>query len=417
MDQLNLKNIYYDPKTGYTGLVKFYKRVKELDNSITMSDVKAFLNRQYTFQINREGVRPKYYRTILANKPRDNYQMDIMVYDRYADGPYNHILCCVDVNSRYADCEPLKSRKVGEEEDVEGVLPAIKKIFKRMGLPKNINTDNEFLVSNAIQRYFRDNNITHHVSEPFEINKQAIVERFNRTLAGLIQRYRTGSNKNNWTEELENLLDNYNSSYHRTIKARPINVFSGIEVSHQTPIYTFETPLKVGDNVRLKLTKSTFGKGDALKYSPEIYTIVEQKDGVSNGIKLKKFKLKDIKTNQILTKPRMYWKDYEVKLVDSIVETKEGQEVIPQAQPQTPLETKEKVSEVKKSSSQTHQALSDRRKDLELLGKDALRKLASSLGLGKQISFYKIINGKKSKAYHPKDFVIDAILKHENKKN
>ena len=179
-----LKDLYYDPTTGYTGLVKFYKRVKSINPDITMTDVKGFLNRQYTFQVNREGVRPKFYRTILAKAPRDNYQMDVLLYNRYADGDYKNILCVIDVNSRYADVEALKSRKV---DDVDGLLPAIKKIFKRMGKPKNVNSDNEFFQAKSIQKYFYDEGIKHHVSDPNEVNKQAIVERFNRSLALLLQ--------------------------------------------------------------------------------------------------------------------------------------------------------------------------------------------------------------------------------------
>lgn len=399
-----LKDLYYDPTTGFTGLVKFYKRIKEINPDITMTDIKGFLNRQYTFQINRQGVRPKFYRTILAKSPRDNYQMDIMVYDRYADGNYKNILCVVDVNSRYADAEPLKSRKVDE---VDGLLPAIKKIFKRMGKPKNVNSDNEFLQSKSIQKYFSDEGIIHHVSDPDEINKQAIVERFNRTLALLLQRYREGTGKNNWSSVLDDLMNNYNSSYHRTIRGRPIDVWSGLSKNKQSPIYMFEDEINVGDNVRIKMIKLMFGKGDSLKYSPEIYNVVEQKDGVEDGKKLRKYKLRNIETNKILTKPRTYWKSYELKKVDNIIDYNEGQEDITEKAKVVLEDNKKELEEVVKSQeSLKTDPLLMRRDELSQLLKDDIRKIGNRYKIAKHS-----VDGKIT--YKPKAQIIEDILKYE----
>jgi len=326
-----LKDLYYDPKTGFSGLVKLYKIAKERDPTITLSDVKAFLARQYTFQINRQDMRPKFYRTILSKAPKDNYQMDIMVYSRYPDGAYKYMLNVVDVHSRYAMSVPLKARTVGQEpiealnvDDIAGgdekVIDAIDKVFKKMGIPKNVNSDQEFSRPLAVQRYFQDKGVTHHISETDEINKQAIVERFNRTLALLLKRWRDGTGREDWHNVLDDLVDNYNKSYHRTLKGRPIDVWNGNAENKQTPLYMFEAEIEVGDLVRLKLIKDIFSKGDSTKYSEEVYVVVEKKDAVENGRKLKKFRIKNVDTNHVLTKPREFWKDYELKKVDSIVE-------------------------------------------------------------------------------------------------
>lgn len=314
----DLKSLYYDDETGYTGLYKLYKRAKEKDPTITLSDVKSFLDKQYTNQINRSDVRPKQYRTILASKPRDNYQMDLMIYNRYERDGYKYILTCIDVNSRYAVAVPLKTRQI----DGDGVLKAVKKIFKEMGVPKHLNVDQEFIQSQALKDYFEGQRITLHVSDTDEINKNAIIERFHRTLALLMKRWRDASNKNRkWYSILDNIMKNYNTSYHRTIKTKPTMVWSGEEENRQSPIYTHESEINIGDVVRVKQLKTIFGKGDALKYSKEIYRVVERKLG-----KEKKYKLQDIETNHILDKPRSWWKDYELKKQSAIVETKDVEE-------------------------------------------------------------------------------------------
>lgn len=315
----DLKQIYYDDETGYTGLYKLYKRAKEKDQSVKISDVKAFLDKQYTHQINREDVRPKQYRTILANKPKDNYQMDLMIYNRFEKDGYKYILTCIDVNSRYVVAVPLRTREILGD---GGVLKGIKKIFKEMGVPKHLNCDQEFIQSQALKDYFEGQRIKVHVSDTDEINKNAIIERFHRTLALLMKRWRDASSKNRkWYSVLDHIINNYNTSYHRTIKTSPNKVWGGEEENRQSPIYTNESEINIGDFVRVKQIKTIFGKGDALKYSKEIYRVVGQKKG-----KEKKYRLKDIKTNETLTKPREWWKDYELKKLSAIVETKDEEE-------------------------------------------------------------------------------------------
>lgn len=323
MDDL-LKDYYYNPKTGYVGLVKLYHRIKAQHPEVRLSDVRSFLDKQYTFQINRQEIRPKFYRTILAEKPRDNYQMDLLIYDRYEYDGYKYILCCVDVASRYASCRALKSRQVNSDnpdDHAQKLLGKIKEIFDEMGKPKNLNVDQEFSRALDLQAYFANSNIKLHVSETKEINKQAIVERFNRTLALLLQKWRTATGGNDWVSVLPDIVKNYNNSIHRTMNATPKQLWDGNAESQQTPIYVFETPLAVGDKVRVKLLKKVFDKGDALKYSPELYIIIEQKDATEAGRKLKKFKLRNVENGQILGDPRMWWKDYELKKQDAIVET------------------------------------------------------------------------------------------------
>lgn len=467
MNEQQLKNLYYDPDAGYQGLTKFYRKVKEVNPNVTLSDVKAWLNRQYTFQINRQGIRPTYYRTILANKPKDNYQMDILVYDRYADQGYKHILCCIDVYSRYAMCLPLKSRKVENTDilDDEGILASIKKIFNTMGKPRNLNTDNEFFLPKVIQRYFADNNIKHHVSQVNEINKQAIVERWNRTLAKLLQRWRVATGRTDWHTVLPELVQNYNKTYQRTIKERPIDVWEGRKPSRQTDIHQFESELNIGDLVRVKQIKGIFDKADALQYSPEEYVIVDKKDGIENGIKLKKFKLKNIATNQILTDPRVYFKDYELKAVQSIVQkidtetdlaekaktaleshnleleqelekerekVKELENVVPYTEPPKTKEVKRFTKDQKKLEKEERDlaeikdikpntTIQQRQKELDRFSVDTVRRYATYLGLGKITHESKVyernINGKvvkrKKQVDKPTKFIKEQIVREE----
>ena len=93
-----------------------------------------------------------------------------------------------------------------------------------------------------------------HYSQPNEINKNAIVERFNRTLAELLQKWRIATGKYDWYKVLPDIVDNYNNTFHGTIKATPSSVFNKNEIP-QIHIKKIIHKFNVGDQVRIKIEK------------------------------------------------------------------------------------------------------------------------------------------------------------------
>jgi len=196
--------------------------------------------------------------------------MDIMVYDRFTFHNYNNVLCCVDVYSRFATCRALTNRKISN------IVEKLEEMFKDIGFPKNINCDQEFNVK-EVNGLAKRHNITMWYSQPYEINKNAIVERFNRTLAQLLQNWRTATKEHDWYRVLPDIVKNYNNNHHSTIRSTPQQVFEGNRFNSQ-PDFHVENPFKVGDKVRVKNESNIFSKGDILKFNKTIYT-VESIDG------------------------------------------------------------------------------------------------------------------------------------------
>ena len=230
--------------------------------------------------------------------------MDLLIYDRYESDKRKYILVVIDVYSRYAQARALNNR------ENQTIIKELKDIFNVMGEPVNINCDNEFN-KKMFNDYFSKLDITPWYSDPDESNKNAIVERFNRTLAKLIQRWRLTYNNNKWYKVLSDLIDNYNHTYHRTIKTDPYSVFHGEEQNNQDIIRT-NKKLKVGDLVRYVIKKKVFDKGDVIRLSKKIYTV--------NNIKKNRFYLQDLEDNQILDNG---FKDYELHKVDNVDEDKQ----------------------------------------------------------------------------------------------
>ena len=60
--------------------------------------------------------------------------------------------------------------------------------------------------------------------------KSSIVERFNRTLKSRMWRYFTYTKKKRYIDKLDDFLESYNNSRHRTIKMAPADVTKSDEV-------------------------------------------------------------------------------------------------------------------------------------------------------------------------------------------
>ncbi len=180
----------------------------------------------------------------------------------------------------------------------------LKDIFDRTGMPTSINCDNEFNTK-SFKEFAAKNNIKIHFSEPNDLNKNAIVERLNRTIAQLLQKWRTATSQRAWYRILPDVVENYNNTFHRTIKAKPNDVFHGKDKNHQEVII-LEPKLKVGHRVRVMLQKKVFAKGDRQKFSKEVYEIIER---IGH-----RFKLQNIESQ---VKPRELFKEYELQKIIS----------------------------------------------------------------------------------------------------
>ena len=54
--------------------------------------------------------------------------------------------------------------------------------------------------------------------------KSVVAERFIRTLKNKIYKYMTSVSKNVYTDKLDDIVDEYNNTYRRTIKMKPVDV-------------------------------------------------------------------------------------------------------------------------------------------------------------------------------------------------
>jgi hypothetical protein len=263
-----LKKLYYDDLTGFQSADKLYKKAKAIDKSITNKQVKDFLAQQSTAQITKQVKKNKIFNTITSKGIRDNYQTDILLLPNPSQNKgFKYLLTVIDVYSRYAFVKPLKS-KSGEI-----VLSAFEELMNENGLCKNLNCDlgSEFIYTPFVE-YCYVNDITLYYSNPDQDNKNAIIERFHRTLRNLMLKY-TVANDKGYINALPNLIKNYNTTFHNTIKTEPIEIWEGNKTNEQK-IKKVENDFNVGDKVRHIIENKTFDKkSSSHTFTKTIYTI------------------------------------------------------------------------------------------------------------------------------------------------
>jgi len=286
----DLRELFY--KNHFMTNKELYDKANEQELKYTHKDINDFMKSQNYTQVMKQDKRPDIFSSIVADGIRAEYQMDIIVYDKYAFHKYSYIFVVVDIYSRYALARAMTNR-----ENPTIMLNMID-IFKHMGKPKQIGCDNEFN-TNEFNEYCKENGIKVNYSIPNDIQKNSIVERLNRTIAGYIKRDRS-IGIYNWAKNLDDYMGLYNHKIHRTTRTTPFNIFYKGALNKQDIIVVLDH-FKVGDKVRLRTKRTIFTKADLNYFSKEIYTV------------------KSVEPRKILLDNDKYYSARTLKKVDDIV--------------------------------------------------------------------------------------------------
>ena len=108
--------------------------------------------------------------------------------------------------------------------------------------------------------------------------KSVVAERFIRTLKNKIFKHMTAISKNVYFDVLDDIVNKYNNTVHKTIKMKPIDVTSDSFAEYNEDSNKKNPKLKVGDHVRISMYKNIFVKGYAQNWSEEIFIVSKIKN-------------------------------------------------------------------------------------------------------------------------------------------
>ena len=254
---------YRDPlKPGSLGGLNRFAKA----NKITVKRTREVLERDLGYTLHKPRHRRFPTALVVVYGIDEQWTADLIKVINIAkyNRGYHYLLTVVDVFSKHAWVQPVK-KKTGK-----AVTEAFEKILKK-GDRKLINLqtdDGKEFYNKTFQDFMKRSGDT----------KASVVERFNRTLKQRL--YKTL----NFVPVLQDLVQGYNRSYHRSIKMAPNKVPQTNSSDVWSTLYgnngKWKRPrFKVGDRVRLNEKFRQFKKGYLPGWTEEVFVV----SGVRKG--------------------------------------------------------------------------------------------------------------------------------------
>ena len=151
------------------------------------------------------------------------------------------------------------------------IVNAFQSILKKSNRKPNkiwVDKGGEFY-NNSFEKWLQGNPIAMYSTH--NEGKSVVAERFIRTIKNKIYKYMTPISKNVSIDKLDDIVNEYNNAYHRTIKVKPIDVKDNTIIGKE--VNDNESKIKVGDHVRISKYKNIFAKGYTPNWSEEIFVV------------------------------------------------------------------------------------------------------------------------------------------------
>ena len=216
-----LCKIYHDPKDpgSLSGVERLLRRARQLHVlCVTRKTVQEYLRSEQAYTLHKPARRQFIRNHTYVAGIDAQWQADLA--DMQGIARQNHgmryILTVIDVFSKFAMAIPVNSK------DAKAITAAFKQALTVANPrhPRHLQTDKgkEFFNSD-FQTLMKRHGIHHFASESEQ--KAAAVERFNRTIKTRIWTYLSDRGTVRWVDVIQDLVNSYNHSRHRSIGMAP----------------------------------------------------------------------------------------------------------------------------------------------------------------------------------------------------
>ena len=163
---------------------------------------------------------------------------------------------------------------------------------------------------------------------------------FIRALKNKIYKYMTAMSKSVYINKVDDIVNEYNNTYHRTIKMRPVDVKYNTYIDFEKEVNDKNPKYKIGNHVRISKYENIFAKGDMPNWSEEAFVIRKIKNtvpwtyvindlngeeiiGTFYGKELQKTNQKEFRIEKVLKRKgdKLYvkWKGYNNYLIVGLI--------------------------------------------------------------------------------------------------
>ena len=112
----------------------------------------------------------------------------------------------------------------------------------------------------------------------YNVGKSVVAERFITTLKNKIFKHMRAASKNVYLDVLDDIVNKYNDTVHRTIKMKPIDVESGSYAEYNEDSNVTTPKFKVGDHVRISKYRNIFAEESIKNWSEKVFIVSKIKD-------------------------------------------------------------------------------------------------------------------------------------------
>ena len=86
--------------------------------------------------------------------------------------------------------------------------------------------------------------------------------------------------KNVYIDKLDDIVGEYNNTYHGTIKMKPVDIKNNTYIDFKKEVHDKDPKFKLGDHLTISKYKNIFTKGYTLNWSEEVFIISKIKNTV-----------------------------------------------------------------------------------------------------------------------------------------
>ena len=245
---------------------KFFDK-KTKGSGVTLANKSIPQNEQLAEELHKPIIR-KFKRREVYSAFKDHTWAadlaDMQLISKFNKG-FRFLFCVIDIYSKYAWVAPLKDKK-----DVS-IVNLFQSILNKCNRKPNkfwVDKGSEFynrsmkswLEKNDVQMYSTHNE-----------GKAVVAERFIRTIKNKIYKHMTSISKKMYIDKLDDIVNEYNNTKHRTTKMKPIDVKDNTYIDFDKEVNDNDPKFKVGDHVRISKYKSIFAKGYTPNWSEEVF--------------------------------------------------------------------------------------------------------------------------------------------------
>ena len=177
--------------------------------------------------------------------------------------------------------------------------------------------------------FLKENDIEMYLT--FNEGKSVVAERFIKTLKNKIYKHMFTIGKNDYIDDLDDIVKKYNNTVNSSIKMKPKDVTDDSFVEYSEETNNKSPKFKVGDNARISKYKNIFAKGYTPNWNEEVFVVnkvqntvpwtcsindlnSEEIKGSFYGKELQKTNQKEIRIEKVIKKKgdKLYvkWKGY-----------------------------------------------------------------------------------------------------------